>query len=247
MQQAKPRLNWGRITLRLPLCLVHLMWGVLLAKTLLPRPTEKLQGHHWCLIRWWYTRLLKLLGIYYVANGHPATGKVLLASNHISWLDILIIGSASPAVFVAGARMRGWPIIGWLTARSGTIFITRGAHQTNQVASEISNRLEADQPVLIFPEATTSNGLQLKTFHARLFAAAINSQSMIQPIALHYANPHSDAYLVDCSFLTNLLHTLSRVKITATMSFLTPFEANGHSRKVLANEAKSSIASQVIP
>ncbi len=69
-------------------------------------------------------RILRVLGVEVSAGGRvPASG--LLVSNHLSYLDVLVLSTITPAVFVAKSEVRGWPVFGWLARRAGTLFIER--------------------------------------------------------------------------------------------------------------------------
>lgn len=110
--------------------------------------------------------------------------RALIVANHISWTDILVLGSLRPAAFVAKSEVRGWPLLGLLARLNGTLFVPRGerASVARQVA-ELSEAL-ARGPVVLFPEGTTGDGSEVLPFRSTLFAAA--SGGRVQPVSIAY-------------------------------------------------------------
>lgn len=126
----------------------------------------------------------------------PADGTLFVA-NHISWADIVVLGSVLDAHFVSKAEVADWPLIGPLARRQGPVFIDRGRrrHVSGQ-ADAIRERLAAGGSVILFPEGTTADGRDLLPFRTSLFAAA-DAARRIQPIALTYAAPDGSALPLD--------------------------------------------------
>src|SRR5688572_9329197 len=118
--------QWARRWTRLVRFGLHLARGLAITTFLFPlqsRERRKREIEHWSM------QLLTLLGIRLFLHGIPPPYGVcplMLVSNHVSWLDIFAISSIVPARFVAKSEVRGWPFIGWLCARGGTLFIHRG-------------------------------------------------------------------------------------------------------------------------
>jgi 1-acyl-sn-glycerol-3-phosphate acyltransferase len=139
---------------------------------------------------WWYRRLLRCLGLCVWADGAVA-GATLLVANHVSWLDIPVIGSQGNVRFLSKVEVRTWPLIGWMSELAGTVFITRGAHQVREVVEGIHARIQAGQSVVIFPEGTTTDGREVQRFHPRLFAVCQQAGLAglaVQPVTLHYGS-----------------------------------------------------------
>ena len=116
----------------------------------------------------------------------PTSG--LLPCNHLSYLDALVLGSLTPAVFVSKAEVRRWPMVGSMCARGGTLFMNResprDAVRTNQAATQA---LLDGVPVVIFPEGTTTNGRIPLPFHPALFQPAVTAHAPVWPLALSYS------------------------------------------------------------
>ncbi|WP_186420599.1 lysophospholipid acyltransferase family protein [Bosea sp. CS1GBMeth4] len=129
---------------------------------------------------YYFTRLFQKLvcrsfGVRIVMHGRPpAPGESgLIVANHISWLDIPVIGTTGPLSFVAKAEVASWPVIGWLSKLQRTVFIDRmrrGA--TAGVASEMGRRLQDGQAVVLFAEGTTGDGTRILPLRSSLLGAA---------------------------------------------------------------------------
>jgi 1-acyl-sn-glycerol-3-phosphate acyltransferase len=201
------------------------------------------------LVTWWHRRLGRCLGIGVVYRGVAAPGA-LLAMNHVSWLDIPMLGGAASVSFVSKAEVRSWPLVGWLAELSGTLFLRRGAHEASNIATQIAARLQTGCRVAIFPEGTTSDGRALLPFHARLFAAAsAASEAPVQPVAIRYGwgrQPDAVApFIGDDSLLAHLTRVLRHPGLGATVSFLPPMTSSGLSRRELAAAVRTAIAAEL--
>lgn len=135
----------------------------------------------------WSQRFLRILGVRLELRGAPIAPGTLLVANHISWLDILVLNAFTPARFVSKAEVRTWPLIGWLAARNGTVFLRRGSRgHARLVNAEIAGLLRAGQIVAVFPEGTTTDGSHVQHFHAALLQPAIDAGCPVQALALRY-------------------------------------------------------------
>ena len=124
----------------------------------------------------WYRRVLACLNIRVSVTGQPAEAPCLVVCNHISWLDILVLGSAVPVAFLSKAEVAQWPLISRLSRAGGTLFIKRGGEGAARHSIEgIRKAFRRQQSVAVFPEGTTGKGHTVLPFHPRLFAAAIES------------------------------------------------------------------------
>lgn len=128
-------------------------------------------------------RLVRTIDLTGAPPGGPGT---LYVSNHISWMDIAVLGGALDANFIAKSDVRDWPIIGPLSRRSGTLFVVREErHRVNQQADQIGEKLRSGRSLVLFAEGTTSDGLTILPFRSSLFEAAAHA-ARIQPIAIGY-------------------------------------------------------------
>jgi len=119
---------------------------------------------------------------------HPVRrGKVFLVSNHLSYLDIVILASVRPVAFVSRHDVADWPVIGTLARLVGTIFINRGQKLASRKLIEtVTSALHQGASVLVFPEGTSTDGQGLLPFKTALFEAAVRSGAMVQPVLLRY-------------------------------------------------------------
>ncbi len=142
-------------------------------------------------IGWFSARLLQCLDITLSVQGRPAEGPSLLVANHVSWLDIAALHAAVPqARFVSKADIRHWPLVGWLVAGAGTLFVERASKRDAlRVVHQTAEALRAGDTVAVFPEGTTGPGPELLPFHANLLQAAVATGTPVQPAVLRYHDP----------------------------------------------------------
>lgn len=237
---------------RIARLIAHLFRGLLIAAFRYGGMDEATQR---ATIRRWARAALTSLGVTVRVEGLPSAApaealpaRCLLVANHVSWLDILVLLSVCPAIFVAKSEIRGWPLVGWLCARVGTLFIERGRRRSARHTSKVmADAMAGGALVCIFPEGTTTDGLALARFHAALFQPAVDAGAMVQPVALRYAqrNGHYSAapnYVGDTSFLSSLWSTTSARHLVAQLSFLDPLQTAGRDRRDLARSAEAAVA-----
>lgn len=101
----------------------------------------------------WARGMLAIIGIEVRVKGHPAPGPVLMAANHISWLDILVMHAACHCRFVAKSEIRSWPLVGVLTTGGGSLYIERGSrHDAMRVVHQMADALKQGHVLAVFPE-----------------------------------------------------------------------------------------------
>ncbi len=199
------------------------------------------------LSRWWLAGVLRILGGRVTVTGAPVEGGALMVCNHVSWLDIPLLGGESSVRFLAKKEIEGWPIVGWLATKAGTLYIERGRRGAAQEAADnISESLRQGDVVLVFPEGTTSNGKDVLPFHARLFASAIETGVDIQPVAICYRDASGAVsekipYVDDMSLWDNLMDILPSPHIDIEIHYLPPIKISGQDRKELASLSERQI------
>ena len=143
------------------------------------RPASQAQKAVW--LHLCCMRALPRLGVELLLRGVAPT-RGLIVSNHLSYLDILAFSAALPCVFVSKAEVTGWPIIGRFAEQAGTIFVRREKQGDGSRANaSIAERLRNDVCVVLFPEATTTNGEQILRFHSTMLQPAIDAGEAITP------------------------------------------------------------------
>lgn len=124
------------------------------------------------------------------ADDHP----VLYVSNHISWLDIVVLGGTLNASFIAKHEIATWPFFGLLARLQRTVFIERKARRTADHRDEMVVRLEQDHSLILFPEGTSDDGLRVLPFKSAFFVLAerpVNGRHItVQPISVGYSKLH---------------------------------------------------------
>lgn len=120
-------------------------------------------------------------------EGQIERGRLLIISNHVSYVDGIVLGSLFPVVFVSKKEVKSWPIIGQWTKLCGTIFIDR--QHKDKIAGlvqEIGNKLQQEANILLFPEGTSTNGEKMLPFQSAPFAAPLRNRTTIVPATLTY-------------------------------------------------------------
>ena len=152
--------------------------------------------------RLWHRVACRVLGLKVHVHGTPEPKRpLLLAANHASWKDILVLGSVADVVYIAKAEVRGWPVFGILARLQATIFVEREQRRkTGDQVDEIAERLTAGEIVVLFPEGTTSDGNRLMEIKSSLFGAAASAVPhtpggvvFIQPVSIAYTGVHGMA------------------------------------------------------
>ena len=195
---------------------------------------------------WWHKRVLGALGIKISIHGTPSDITTLFVANHLSWIDIHLIGSHLPVRFLSKAEVKDWPVFGWLASKAGTLYIPRGSKTASIEANKIMQQtLLDDQHVVLFPEATTSDG-NIKRFHSRLIQSAIDAECLVQPVAIRYpdenGNMHEAAlYIGDMSVTQSIKNIITTKGIVAELHFLEPIDTQGKSRDELARYAEERV------
>lgn len=224
---------------------LHLGWGFVLLGMTLPASQRWRRNH---LARHWCRKALDILGIEVVLEGELKAGMLHVA-NHISWLDVPVMMSQGCRGFVSKSEVAKWPMVGRLVRSVDTVFIERGAWQTEAARQEMCQRLSRGEGVLFFPEGTTSDGRRTRQFHARLFEAALVSGVAVQPLAIRYEVPGGDydavPYVDNVKFLDNLLAVMRQPCIKVYLTACAPIVVEGFDRKGLARESRDRIVAQL--
>lgn len=167
--------------------------------------------------------VLTALDIHCDVRGTPPT-RGLVVSNHLSYLDILIIGSAIPCFFVSKLEIGRWPFFGKAARTGGTIFIDRSSRASAAtVAREMAERLKLGVPVLLFPEGTSSDGATVLRFHPSLFEPATEAGFTVTAAAVRYileGGVERDlCWFDDMLFVHHLWKALGAAQFSAQVTF----------------------------
>ncbi|HNI62929.1 MAG TPA: lysophospholipid acyltransferase family protein [Agitococcus sp.] len=198
-------------------------------------------------VRFWHRRLCKILGLQIQITGQADKRPALWVSNHISWLDIPVIGAHFPVHFLSKAEVEAWPVVGRLAKAGGTLYIKRGSGDSKAVAKQMAEHLQVGRSVLFFPEGTTTDGAGLKRFFHHLFHAACVTGSDIQPVVLRYKDQRGNIHAVapfigDDEFSDHLLKVLQEQQIHVELKVLPRVSVYGKDERSLAKELQAMMA-----
>ncbi|MFG1376454.1 lysophospholipid acyltransferase family protein [Xanthobacter autotrophicus] len=203
--------------------------------------------------------LLKFIGVRVKVHGAPAADRpLLILANHGSWIDILVIGSLTPLVFVAKSEVARWPLIGLLAKFQRTVFVDRQRrHTTGEVNRTIAERLQDGDPVVLFAEGTSSDGNRVLPFRTALVGAvreaiADGAEVTVQPLAVSYVrlqglpmgrlHRHIAAWYGDMDLVPHLLEVLRHGSIDVEVSFGEPVRLDeDHDRKSVTRQCEESV------
>ncbi len=199
-------------------------------------------------IAWMYRnarRIIRVLACNIeVIGDRPTAG--LLVSNHLSYVDIILLGSISPSVFVSKSEVREWPVFGALTRMAGTIYIRRERRaDVVSIGEEIRNRLVNGELVVLFPEGTSSDGRDVLPFKSSLLQPVSESRHPLHISHIQYelseGSVENDVcYWGDMTFFPHLLRFLSRPRTRAQVRFQRINEVP-QDRKLLARSLREEI------
>jgi len=193
------------------------------------------------IIQFWCKRLLSIFKIKVEVLGLDSflsnQKQYLMVANHISWIDIIVIQSIKPSIFVAKSDVASWPLFGWVAQMTGTIFIKRDKVSDIKKALKKMKRRLMKRSVCIFPEGTSTNGRYLLPFKSNLFQASIDTNKSILPLCLRYKQKsvYSDkvAFVGDMSLVDSIMKIKNENDISVEVDVLQPIRPRGN-RKELA-------------
>lgn len=229
---------------RLARGLLQLVRGALVCLFIFPflDPAQRMRR-----VQQWSGRVLQVLGVTVQTHGVPQAAPVLMVANHVSWLDILAINAVCPARFVSKAEVHRWPLIGWLVACGGTLFIERDRKRDAlRVVHQVAEALTRGDRVAVFPEGTTSDGAGLLPFHANLLQAAVSSSASVQPVALRFSDAkqaisRAAAYVGNINLVQSVWAIVNAECLVVRVSLLEAETAGGRERRELSETLRSRL------
>ena len=185
-----------------------------------------------------------IIGARVRCSGRRIHRHTLLVSNHVSWLDILVLGGAVNCAFVSKDEL-GHPLIHWLADQNDTVYVKRTHRKgAKDQTIAIAEALEGRKPVVLFPEGTTGAGTHLLPFRSTLLEAAnfAAKNVAIRPVAMDYGTAAAEIGWWDEPGKDNVLKVLGRKgTLPVTVRILPPLDRAGD-RKQLTHEAREAIA-----
>ena len=210
----------------------------------------------------WHFASRWVLGVQVTIEGTPQPGPVLYLSNHVSWLDIVILSRAAPLSFVAKADVATWPVFSWLAKWQRTIFVERDRRSKTGIAvGAMADRLEGRDALVLFPEGTSSEGWGILPFKSALIGAVVATATrmedhdvdlFVQPVALAYTRLRGislgrmeadrTAWIGDIDLLPHLWSVLTTGGLEARIVFGEPVEVNPDTnRKTLTKAMEAEV------
>jgi len=195
------------------------------------------------IVRAWHGRVCRALGVRVQSEGVAHAGALWVA-NHISWLDIAVLGALGEVRFLSKAEVREWPLVGPLAARTGTLFMPRGSGQ-QQALADMVTALRAGHTVVVFAEGTTTDGGEVRRLFPRLFEAALLAGTPVQPVLLRYPPPHGAEaapshpavpYLGEDTLAASITRIAGAQGVRAEVTFLPPLTVQGPDEAVPASD-----------
>lgn len=204
----------------------------------------------------WHRVACRVLGLRIHVNGHVGSGRpLMIAANHASWLDILVLSAVADVAFIAKSEVRTWPVFSTLARLQATIFIEReDRRKTGNQVSEIAARMAAGEIVVLFPEGTTSDGNRILPVKSSLFGAAASALPAapegvvyIQPVSVAYTRAHGlplgrlhrplATWPGDVELMPHLKTFLKNGALDAEVTFCEPIAFSASSNRKAASRA----------
>jgi len=222
---------------------------VLILRLLYPRATPERRR---ALMQRWCAKQLSILGIVPQLEGeppHPGENAAMIAANHVSWVDIMLISSVRPTRFVAKSEIRAWPLAGWIAERAGTLFIRRDQmRDMARIDARVREVMAEGDCVGLFPEGITTEGDELRKFHSSLFEPAVANSAHVHPAAIRYEHPDGTlcremSFIGDRTFGESIRLILGQRRVRARIMFAPVVETAGAARRDVAKTVETRVAS----
>lgn len=171
------------------------------------------------IVRAWARAVCRLLGMRSSVEGPLPSGRFFLVTNHLGYLDVLLLMQFVDVVFVANSGVREWPVIGRLTSSTGSIFVDRESRRdTVRVTGEMLRAVESGVGVVLFPEGTSGDGTKLLPFKSSLLEAAARGGIPVHAAAIRY-RPAEVAWWDETAFTDHFWRVVQLPRIDASVRF----------------------------
>lgn len=203
----------------------------------------QLDRSHW--LQWCARRTLRIFSVRVRFVGAPPRAG-LLVSNHLSYLDILVLVSLTPAVFVSKSEVKNWPVFGWFARLAGTLFVDRARRgDVTRMNSEIALALANGNVVVVFPEGTSWNGAVVLPFKSSLLEPMVGAKYPLGAAGLRYTISggvvaEDVCYWGEMTFFPHLLKLMTKHQVQAWVAFAAVSEP-APDRKALALQLQAEV------
>lgn len=207
---------------------------------------------------WYHRQCCRVLGVVVQRRGRQSRKHpTLYVSNHVSYVDISVLGMLIRGSFVAKSEVRGWPFFGWLARLQRTVFVERQAGRSAVQRDEMVSRLESGDDLILFPEGTSGDGNRVLPFKSALFSVVERwtgpEPLTVQPVSITYARLDGlplgrhlrpfYAWYGDMDLLPHLWQLAGLGRVTVVVEFHPPVAlADFGSRKALADHCQGQVA-----
>lgn len=206
----------------------------------------------------WFTLCTRITGLRINVKGRPKRANgTLYVANHVSYLDIIVLGHLLDTRFVAKNDVAKWPLFGWLATLANTLFVTRDPRHSAKDSTSIAAALADGDQLLMFPEGTSSDGRKVLPFKSALLSAVgpahVNTQTLVQPVAIAYIS-YADgraltgslrdlyAWYGDMTLFDHLMTVFGLKGAMVEVTFLPPIKPTAYpSRKHLAHACETAV------
>ena len=229
--------------------MIHAARAALTLRFLYPRASPERRR---ALMQRWCAKLLAILNIQVQVEGDPPSRgehAAMIAANHVSFIDIMLISSVCPTRFVAKSEIRAWPLAGWIADRAGTLFIRRDQmRDMARIDARVREVMGEGDCVGLFPEGITTEGDELRKFHSSLFEPAVANTAHVHPVAIRYEHPDGTlcremSFIGDRTFGESIGLILHQRRVRARIMFAPTVETAGASRRDVAKAVETRVAS----
>ncbi len=213
--------------------------------------------HRYVIPQIYHAGLCRILRVKVVLHGRPSTDKpTLFILNHISWLDIPVVGKIIKGSFVAKKEVENYPLFGALSKLQQTIFIARTRPAVKTHKDDMQTHLEQGDNIFLFPEGSSSNGIIIQNFKSAYFGLAEHHKGdkplTVQPVTLAYSQMDNlmmtrgtmiaVAWVGDELLLGHIWNFLKAGSVTAELRFHPPVTIDDYeSRKKMAADCQLTI------
>jgi len=197
-------------------------------------------------LQWCARRSLRVFSISYESRG-PCPQVGLLVCNHLTYVDILVLASLTPAVFVSKSEVKSWPVFGWCARLGGTLFVDRTRRRdVTRMNTEMEQALAGGNVVVLFPEGTSWNGKEILPFKSSLLEPIVGSRHPVSVGRIGYeldgGSLEKDVcYWGDMTFFPHLMNLMQQRQIRARVSFA-PVARPASDRKELARQLHAEVS-----
>ena len=202
--------------------------------------------------------LLKILGIKLTIIGEKTSIRpLILAGNHTSYVDIIILGSIMPICFIAKKEIKAWFLFGFLANLQNTIFINRKSFKTLESIKNINKVLDIDSALVLFPEGTTNSGRKILKFKSSLFNLFENNSTLrLQNFSLCYTHVNDMpidnrtrpqiSWYGDMNIVNHIYNLIQISSINATVVLHPVMSLNGLNRKTISKSSIQQVRDGII-